>query len=58
MGYLCYVLVNKNGNMITTDSKLPLYWNRYVAKDESKKFKAEIRELNINDLKGLLKKIV
>lgn len=40
-----YMLVNKNGNPITTDSKLPIFWLKNIAKKEAVKFKADIKKI-------------
>lgn len=40
-----YMLVNKNGNPITTDSKLPIFWLKKIAKKEAVKFKADIKKI-------------
>lgn len=52
-----YILLNKNGNMIHTDEKLPIYWNKQVAINQQKLFDAyEIRKLSISDILELIKK--
>ena len=45
-----YALVNKNGNLITTDCKVPIYWNEKIAIQEAIKFEAKIRRIKIADL--------
>ena len=40
-----YMLVNKNGNPITTDSKLPIFWLKKIARKEAVKFKADIKKI-------------
>jgi hypothetical protein len=35
-----YILLNKNGNLITTDYKLPIYWSKEVALRDKEKYKA------------------
>lgn len=40
-----YMLVNKNGNPITTDSKLPIFWLKKIAKKEAVKFNADIKKI-------------
>lgn len=42
-----YMLVNKNGNPITTDYKLPIYWLKGKANMDAKKFKANIVKVKI-----------
>lgn len=52
-----YILLNKNGNMIHTDEKLPIYWNKQVAIKQQKLFNAyEIRKLSITELLKLIEK--
>ena len=52
----CFILVNKNGNMITTDHKLPIYWNKSVALNDKEKFGADkLISVRIDYLKNLLK---
>lgn len=52
-----YILLNKNGNMIHTDEKLPIYWNKQVAIKQKELFNAyEIRKLSIADILELIKK--
>lgn len=47
-----YILLNKNGNMITTDHKLPIYWNKSVALKDKEKFGADkIISIRIDYLK-------
>ncbi len=49
-----YVLVNKNGNFITTDHKLPIYWNKEVAISEGVEFEAySIKKIRISELKKI-----
>ena len=51
-----YALVNKNGNFLTTDGKLPIYWNKEIAIKEGIKFGAySIKKININELKTILR---
>ena len=51
-----YALVNKNGNLVTTDHKLPIYWNKEVAIKEGINFGVySIRKINITELKTILK---
>lgn len=53
----CFILVNKNGNMITTDHKLPIYWNKKVALTEKERFKAhDVISIDISSIKNLFKK--
>ncbi|MBK7362882.1 MAG: hypothetical protein IPJ01_11340 [Micavibrio sp.] len=50
-----YILLNKNGNMITIDHKLPIYWNKSVALKDKEKFGADkIISIRIDYLKNLL----
>jgi len=52
----CFIIVNKNGNMITTDHKLPIYWNKSVALKDKEKFGADkVISVRIDYLKNLLK---
>ena len=46
-----YILVNKNGNPINTDHKLPIYWNYEIAFDDARRFKAYIKKIRISELK-------
>jgi len=50
----CYALVNQNNNLIITDSKLPIYWNRSVAKDKARDFKCDIVRIEMKDIKVLI----
>lgn len=53
-----YALVNENGNLITTDSKLPIYWNKEVAIKAGINFKAySIKKINIADLKLITRQL-
>ena len=57
MKTLYYAIVNGNGNLITTDCKLPIYWNKEIAIMEKQKFlpdSGEIITLRIDDIKILL----
>ncbi len=50
-----YVLLNKNGNMITTDHKLPIYWNKEVALKDKEIFGADkMVSIKMDGLKNLL----
>lgn len=40
-----YMLVNKNGNPITTDSKLPIFWLKKIARKEAVKFNTDIKKI-------------
>ncbi len=51
-----YVLLNKNGNMITTDSKLPIYLSKECADRDFGKFAAhEVRPIKIDVLRRVIK---
>lgn len=53
-----YAIVNKNGNLVTTDYKLPIYWNKQVAIQERIKRCGEsdrIKKIKIDDIKKLIK---
>jgi hypothetical protein len=50
-----WILLNKKGNPITTDHKLPFYWNFKVAQKDAYIFKAyEIKRINIEDLQSFI----
>jgi len=50
-----YILVTQMGNPITTDYKLPIYWNYEIALEDAEKFGAEIKVIKISDLKSIIK---
>ncbi len=47
MKKLCYCLVDDRGEFITTDAKLPIYWNRAVATEKAERFNARIQVVPI-----------
>ena len=49
-----YVLLTNKGQMITTDHKLPFYWNREVARKDAIRFNGNVRQIKISDVKELL----
>lgn len=52
----CYVIVNaENGNMLLEDCKLPIYWNKKVAKERCSKFNGHIvHKLYLSDVEGMV----
>jgi hypothetical protein len=50
-----YVLVTKDDNPITTDHKLPIYWNKEVAEKDAKLFNAKMKRIRISDLLDMIK---
>jgi hypothetical protein len=53
-----YAIVNKNGNLVTTDHKLPFYWNKNVVIQDRIKLCGDsdrIVPIKIEDIKKLLK---
>jgi hypothetical protein len=49
-----YILVNQNGNPITKDHKLPIYWNLDVAERDAQKFSAKLKVIKITKLKSII----
>ena len=52
---LYYTLVNKNGNMITTDHKLPIYWIKKVAERYAEIFKAFAVPIKKAEIEAIIK---
>jgi hypothetical protein len=50
-----YVLVTEKGNPITTDHKLPIYWNKKVAEEDAELFGAYLKRIRISDLMNIIK---
>lgn len=52
----CYVIVNyENGNMLLEDGKLPIYWNKKVAKERCSNFKGcVVQKLKLIDIENLI----
>ena len=58
MKTLYYVIVNKNGNPVTLEASLPIYWNKQVAireKIERCKDSDRIVSIKISELQKLIK---
>jgi hypothetical protein len=52
-----YAIVNRNGNLVTLDGQLPIYWNKGVAVRERIQRCGDsdrIRKLRIHDIKKLV----
>ena len=50
-----YVLLNRNGNLITTGSHLPIYLNKEVAEKLKISFRAyEIKRINIEEFRTFI----
>lgn len=45
-----YMIINKNGNPIVINEKMPIYWIRRVAKKEAIKFGCDVVKVEINVL--------
>lgn len=52
----CYVLANKdNGTMLLEDGKLPIYWNKKVAKERCLNFDGYVvHKLFLSDIEGMV----
>lgn len=49
-----YVLVSDKDNLILTDFKLPLYWNRNIANKDALIFDAKVKKLKLSELKRVM----
>jgi len=52
----CYVLADsENRSMLLEDGKLPIYWNKRVAKERCSNFKGYVvRKLFLSDIEGMV----
>lgn len=57
----CYIIVSQeNGSMLLEDGKLPIYWNREVAKERLRRFVFRynyvIHKIELADIENLILK--
>lgn len=51
-----YILLDKKGDMIITDCKLPFYWDKTVAQSEAFHYDAILKPVKIEEIKRLFER--
>jgi len=44
---IAYALVTKRGNMGVIDGRLPIFWNKKLAKKEAELYKLEVKKITL-----------